>query len=95
MKNGDHSNVAQDAFPAPRTLLQCPLVNNASMKLLLPLKYINEQDRRALALYLAIALLSAILLAAVMLFAPASLVGRKADPASPSPASPQPTARQR
>ena len=65
------------------------------MKLLLPLKYINEQDRRALGLYLALALLSAILIAALLLLAPAFWLGKKAEPAQHLTATPQPTVRHR
>lgn len=63
------------------------------MKPLLPLKYINDQDKRALGLYLAIALLSAILLAAALSFAPALFLGKKPETVPPRTASPQPTTR--
>lgn len=63
------------------------------MKPLLPLKYVNDQDKRALGWYLAIALLSAILLAAALFLAPTLFLGKKPETVPPRAASPQPTAR--
>ena len=68
-------------------------MNDAPMKLMLPLKYVNEQDKRALWLYLAIALLGAVCLASALLFAPT--VGKKPALEPPSAASPKPPARNR
>ncbi|MFN7930965.1 MAG: hypothetical protein U0Y68_24170 [Blastocatellia bacterium] len=65
------------------------------MKLLLPLKYVNEQDKRALWLYVALALLSAICLAAALFFAPDFLLGKKPDATPHRTVTPQPTARHR
>lgn len=72
-------------------------MNDAPMKLMLPLKYVNEQDKRALWLYFAIALLGAVCLASALFFVPT--VGKKSElehPGAASPAaSPKPPSRNR
>ena len=65
------------------------------MELMLPLKHVTEQDKRALTLYIAIALLSAACVVFAMLYQADFHVGKKADAEqSPTP-TPKPTPRNR
>jgi hypothetical protein len=68
-------------------------MNKSSMKLLLPSKYLNEQDKRALWLYLVIAVLSAVALAAGLFFASDLHFGKKTEMEAPTATTPNPLSR--
>lgn len=59
------------------------------MELMLPLKYVTDQDKRALTLYFAIALISAASVAFVMLYQSDFRAGKKAE----TEQSPMPTTK--
>lgn len=65
------------------------------MKLMLPLKYVNEQDKRALWLYVAIALLGAVCMASVLLYTSGLPFGKKIGPEHPVTSTPKSPARNR
>lgn len=78
-----------------------PLIPTNPMEFMLPLKHVTEQDKRALTLYFAIALLSAACVILVMLYQADFHVGKKADAEqAPTPTAtpipkPTPTSRNR
>ena len=63
------------------------------MKLILPLKNVNDQDKRALSLYVAIALLGAVCLAFTLVYLPS--LSRKPDLERPVTATPKPPVHNR
>ncbi|MBS1810619.1 MAG: hypothetical protein JST84_20820 [Acidobacteria bacterium] len=65
------------------------------MKLMLPLKYVNEQDKRALWLYFAIAFLGALCMVAVLFFFTGIHFGNKAGMESPAVNNPKTPIRNR
>lgn len=65
------------------------------MEFMLPLKYVNDQDKRALALYFIIALLCTACLAFVMLYRSDFRVGKKAGPEQAPPPAPKLSPRNR
>lgn len=65
------------------------------MKLMLPLKYINEQDKRALWLYVVIALLGAVCMALTLFFTSGVSLGKKPDLEPPVTSTPKPPSRNR
>lgn len=70
-------------------------MNEVPMKLMLPLKYVNEQDKRALWLYVVIALLSAVCLASTLFFTSGFPLGKKTELEHPATSTPKPSSRNR